>query len=264
MATRAAAALKSISPPDTHATGLGAAAWLRVVVGRGSPAISVLAEGSKAGMRREGVSADDERPRCGWSADRDCQAIPPGLATTRMAARPSDFLQRTDAAPLTKSSPSTCAQPPGPVNRRAVAIPSDPQLPRRRPAGERFCLALGATRRPRGGGVSRTVLAPSKSFTRLRHWRPWHAPERRHRQHTPQRPRGRRGYALLFTGARYLGEFVQPGSSRRALPRRVGGRAHFGRPSDAIRSDWSRRQGRLGSEPSDCPRRSRRNDEGIG
>jgi hypothetical protein len=42
---------------------------------------------------------DDEHPTCGQSTDRASQSIPHDLATTRMAARPSSFLQRRPLHP---------------------------------------------------------------------------------------------------------------------------------------------------------------------
>ena len=104
MASSANAALKSISPPDTQPVRSRSDHLAASCRGARYPSITRLAVGNRR-LTREGVRADDECARYGWSADRACQAISPGLATTRMAARPSDVLQRTAAAPLTKWLP---------------------------------------------------------------------------------------------------------------------------------------------------------------
>ena len=91
MVSRTIAVLNSMSPPGSTADR--SRSDRLAVSGRGARYSSDQPAGrkeSKARTRREGVRAEDKRPRCGRSADRACQTIPPGLATTRMAARPSD------------------------------------------------------------------------------------------------------------------------------------------------------------------------------
>src|SRR5688500_11011220 len=96
---------QSVARADARPPRGGATVRLRVVGGEVPRRPLGWQRGTEAGTRRDGIRArsdrnvGDDNTRRADSSLASLAIDPPGLATTRMAARPSDFLQRRPLHP---------------------------------------------------------------------------------------------------------------------------------------------------------------------